>query len=151
MAERNAPKASKPRRDDLPAIGVSRLRATGLITPAMKTIRLEVEARTFDIGLVHTHFPKGGGWSFFVCPSCSRFARTLRLLERRLVCRRCDGLLARCQLGDRPGQHKGDKGPRIARLMGKLEGKAKNRARLERSLRRALIVEREQRLKGWKG
>lgn len=143
MAERNAPKASKPRRDDLPAIGVSRLRATGLITPAMKTIRLEVEARTFDIGLVHTHFPKGGGWSFFVCPSCSRFARTLRLLERRLVCRRCDGLLARCQMED--------KGPRIKSLIERLNRpKAKNRARLERSLRQALIADRRKRLKGWK-
>ena len=144
MDERKpAPKASKPRRDDLPAIGVSRLRATGLITPAMKTIRLELEARTFDIGLVHTHFPKGGGWSFFVCPSCSRFARTLRLLERRLVCRRCDGLLARCQMED--------KGPRIKSLIERLNRpKAKNRARLERSLRQALIADRRKRLKGWK-
>lgn len=152
--KRPAPKASKPRRDDLPAIGVSRLRKLHLITPAMKTVRLELEGEAgplaFDVGLAHTRFWNGGGWSFFICP-CGRLARTLRLLEGRLVCRTCDGLLARCQLGDRPGQRKGDKAGPIARKLEQLAGQVRHRRKaLERSLRRALIVERARRLKGWK-
>jgi hypothetical protein len=143
-------KAAKPRRDDLPAIHASRLRALRLIGPNMKTVRLELEGLAFDVGLAHTRFWNGGGWSYFICP-CGRLARTLRLLEGRLVCRTCDGLLARCQLGDRPGQSKGDKGPPIARLIKRLEGPAKRRAWLELSLRRKLIVERERRVNGWKG
>lgn len=145
-------KADKPRRDDLPAIKASRLRALRLITPAMTTVRLELEGVAFDVGLAHTHFRNGGGWSYFLCPSCGRLAQTLRLLEGRLVCRTCDGLLARCQLGDRPGESQGDKAPAIARLTARLEGPVKyRRPKLERSLRRKLIVERERRLGGWKG
>lgn len=142
----HAPKASKPRRDDLPAIGVSRLRALGVIAPVLKTITIELGAGgdRFLVDLAHTHFPNGGGWSYFICPSCARRARTLRLLEGRLVCRRCDGLLARCQTND--------KRPAIARLLERLaEPKIKRRAMLERRLRRTLIVEREKRVKGWKG
>ena len=147
-SKRPAPKASKPRRDDLPAIGISRLRKLGAITPTMKTVRLELMGLAFDVGLGHTHFPNGGGWSFFICP-CGRLARTVRLLEGKLVCRRCDGLLARCQLG--VGQRR-DKGPAIARLLKRLaEPKIKRRARLERSLRQAMIRERERRLGPWKG
>ena len=147
MTKRPAPKASKPRRDDLPAIAVSRLRKLRLVTPDMKTVRLELEGLPFDVSLAHTRFPNGGGWSFFICP-CGRLARTLRLLEGRLVCRTCDGVLARCQLGDHA---QGKAGP-IARRLERLEGRVKyRRPALERSLRRALIVERERRLKGWKG
>jgi hypothetical protein len=149
--------ASKPRRDDLPAIHASRLRKLGAITPDMKRVRLDPRDMTpggfgaaFDVGLAHTHFPNGGGWSYFVCP-CGRLARTLRLLEARLVCRRCDGLLARCQSSGRPGQHY-DKGPAIERLLERLaQPSIKRRGKLERRLRRTLIVEREKRTKGWKG
>jgi hypothetical protein len=126
----------------LPAIGVSRLRALRLITPDMKTVGLELEGLAFTVGLAHTRLKDGGGWSYFICP-CGRLARTVRLLEGRLVCRTCDGLLARCQMHD--------KGPAIARLLERLDGKAKRRAKLTRSLRRKLIVERERRLSAWKG
>lgn len=148
-----AKKASKPRRDDLPAISASRLRALRAITPLLKTITIELGERTdrFVVDLAHTHFPNGGGWSYFICPSCARLARTLRLLEGRLVCRTCDGLLARCQLGDRPGESHGDKRPPIERLLERLDGKVTRRAKLTRSLRRKLIAERERRLGGWKG
>jgi hypothetical protein len=143
MPKKPAPKASKPRRDDLKAIHASRLRALRLVTPDMKTIRLELEGLAFEVGLAHTRFPNGGGWSYFICP-CGRLARTLRLLEARLVCRTCDGLLARCQMEDKRAP--------IERLITRLEGKVKyRRGWLELSLRRKLIVERERRVKGWKG
>ena len=98
---------------------------------------------TFErkVALSHLHFPNGGSWSFFVCPSCStRRVRTLRLFDGRPTCWRCDGLLQRSQGHDRTG--------RIERLKQRLYGgkEINNRGRLERSLRRALIVERRRRL-----
>ena len=67
--------------DDLPHIGVSRLRAAGLIGPDDKTtvvIFPTPDAPTFVVALQHVHFRNGGGWSFFVCP-CGRRCRALRL------------------------------------------------------------------------
>jgi hypothetical protein len=101
------------------------------------------------VKLAHTQFPNGGGWSFFVCPQCGARTRTLRLTEDgRLVCRRCDGLLYRCQ------HH--DKSTRIAHLRALLYGgparhkprwiNVDRRRRLEAALRRLLIREREERL-----
>lgn len=123
----------------------------------MKRVTLELEGLSFLVNLAHTRLSHGGSWSYFICPSCARLAQTLRLLpgpstdgrsdERpagRLVCRRCDGLLARCQMTD--------KGPAIERLLKRLaEPQINRRAVLERSLRRKLIVERERRVKGWRG
>jgi hypothetical protein len=134
-------KAERPRRDDLPAIGVSRLRANHTITPSVTSVEIAFGEFKRQVSLTHRHFPNGGSWSFFLCPSCSRRARTLRLYEGRLVCRWCDGLLARCQMeGTRE---------RIDRLWDKLYGPkpAKlGRKALVLSLKRALIVERGKRL-----
>lgn len=136
-------------KDDLPAIGVSRLRAAGVIRPDMTSIAVKVGELERTVGLAHTTFPNGGGWSFFVCPHCRRRTRTLRLTEdNRLCCWRCDGLLYACQ-------HQ-DKSIRIARLKALLYGgparhkprwiSMDRRRRLEDALRRALIVERLARL-----
>lgn len=140
-------------KDDLPAIGVSRLRARGAINPDMASVALKVGELERTIGLHHLHFPNGGGWSYFVCPQCQHRTRTLRLTEDgRLVCWRCDGLLYRCQ------QH--DRSLTIARLKALLYGKPARlkprwlnpdrRRRLEASLRLALIREREERLERMK-
>jgi hypothetical protein len=134
-------KANLPRRDDLPAIKASKFRAAKIITPDTRHFSIELAGGSFAVDVAHTKLMHGGGWSFWICPSCQRLAQTLRLLGTRLVCRSCDGLLARCQMRD--------KGPRMARLAAKLEGKVKKRRRLEASLRRALIVERRERLNGW--
>jgi hypothetical protein len=71
----------------------------------------------------------------------------LRLYDGRVVCRWCDGLLYRVQVGK-------DKSARIARLRAylygpgaKLNGRpATNRGKLERALRLALIAERRARI-----
>lgn len=137
------------RKDDLPAIGVSRLRATGVIRPDMARVTLKVGELERTIGLQHIHFPNGGGWSFFLCPQCGHRRRTLRLTEDgRLVCWRCDGLLHCCQRQDRS--------LRIARLRALLYGgparlkprwlNIDRRRRLEASLRRAIILERQERI-----
>src|SRR5579862_9163747 len=70
-------------KDDLPAIGISRLRATGVVTPSMSAISINMgDGLERQVRLAHTQFPNGGGWSFFVC-------------------RQCDGLLYRCQHNDK--------------------------------------------------
>lgn len=140
-------KAERPRRDDLPTVRVSPLRASGWITPDMKSVLVaftkgdEVHAR--EVRLSHRKFPNGGSWSFFLCPTCSRRARTLRLYDGRAVCCRCDGLLLRCQMEGRGTRE------RIERLRNQLYGPKPARHRrkaLEMSLRRALIVDRRKRL-----
>jgi hypothetical protein len=136
-------KAERPRRDDLPAIGVSRLRANHTITPSMPSVEIAFGELKRQVELTHRHFPSGGSWSFFLCPGCSRRVRTLRLYDGRLVCRQCDGLLARCQM---EGQGTRE---RIDRLWQRLYGPKparKGRKALVLSLKRALIVDRRKRL-----
>lgn len=146
---RQRPRIRPLSKDDLPAISVSRLRATGLIRPDMASIVVKVGELERTVGLTHTQFPNGGGWSWFICGHCQHRTRTLRLTEdNRLCCWRCDGLLYACQ------HH--DKSVRIARLKALLYGaparhkprwiSMDRRRRLEASLRRALIVQRQERL-----
>lgn len=147
---RVGPRIKALSKDDLPAIGISRLRATGVVTPAMSTIAVNMgDGLERTVKLAHNKFPNGGGWSFFVCPDCGTKTRTLRLTEDgRLVCRRCDGLLYRCQHND--------KTTRIAHLRALLYGgparhkprwiNIDRRKRLEASLRRLLIRQRQERL-----
>ena len=52
-------------RDDLPVVMVSRLRATGVITPDMSRVTIQLGDVEISAGLAHTHFPNGGGWSYF--------------------------------------------------------------------------------------
>lgn len=136
-------------KDDLPAVSVSRLRALGIIRPDMAKVTVKVADLERTVGLQHLHFPNGGGWSLFVCPHCGHRARTLRLTEDgRLVCWRCDGLRYRCERRDRSLT--------IARLKALLYGEPARlkprwlnldrRRRLEASLRRALILDRQDRL-----
>ena len=133
----------------MPAIGVSRLRATGVIRPDMAKVTLKVGELERTVGLQHIHFPNGGGWSYFICPACGHRTRTLRLTEDgRLVCWRCDGLRYRCQ--------QRDPSLTIARLRALLYGQPARlkkrwlnidrRRRLEVSLRRLIIRERKERL-----
>ena len=132
-------------REDYPTIGVSRLRASGVIASDATSITLFER----PIGVVHRKFPNGGSWSFFVAPCCGRRARTLRLVDERVVCRWCDGLIYQCMVRG--------SAERIARLREQLYGgpprlksgprrMLDRRQALEASLRRALIVERRQRL-----
>lgn len=143
----------RPSLDDCPSISVSRLRAQGLITAETTSLRLAFDGEAGqDVAVVLRKFPNGGSWSFFVCPGCGRRARVLRRHEK-IVCWRCAGLPYRCQ--------QGDKQPAIERLLALLYSgqparlhprpgrMLDRRASLERTLRWALIRERERRLKGW--
>ena len=124
---------------------MSRLRATGVIKPTDETVTIAFGEFKPTVRVVHRLFPargqegKRGSWSFFLCPSCGRRVRTLRLHEGRIVCRMCDGL--------RPASRT-DKAGVIERLKRLLYGggKIQRRAHLERSLRRKIIVQRRKRL-----
>jgi hypothetical protein len=74
--------------DDCPSISVSRLRALGEVTEDMGSVRVEIAGVSRKVRLSHMRFPNGGGWSFFICPSCGREARVLKLLEK-IACWRC--------------------------------------------------------------
>jgi hypothetical protein len=75
--------------DDLPSVGVSRLRASGLITPGTTEFIVRLGDVEQTVGVTHRRFPSGGGWSRFVCPSCGANVRMLRLLDCAVVCCRC--------------------------------------------------------------
>jgi hypothetical protein len=125
-------------KDDLPTLKISTLRASGAVTLAMKSV---VVFDGTEVRVRHSLFPNGGSWTYFICPACAGQAMTIRLLDGRALCGRCDGLHYRCQHDDKSG--------RLGRLREALFGPkpAKhNRKRLERALRRALIVERTARL-----
>jgi hypothetical protein len=139
--------AKLPRRDDLPMVKVSPLRASGAITLESTSVVISFGDLKREVGVAHRFFPprgpegRRGSWSLFVCPNCSRRTQVLRLYDGRVVCKRCDGgLLLRCQMGDLSG--------RIARLRAKLYGgqKLTSRSKLEAALRMALIAERRRRL-----
>jgi hypothetical protein len=52
--------------DDLPGVSVSRLRALGDITEAMKVATVKLGEYEFTVGLSLFRWPNGGSWSFFV-------------------------------------------------------------------------------------
>ena len=58
--------------DDCPSVSVSRMRALGEVREDMSRVRVTIGAVSRTVGLWHMRFPNGGGWSFFLCPSCAR-------------------------------------------------------------------------------
>jgi hypothetical protein len=140
--------------DDFPFIGVSRMRAAREIGPDDKfaVVTFSVGA-AFTVGLRHVHFPNEGSWSFFVCLR-GRRCRTLRLYEGGLACHRClaaHGLRNRVELI--PTEKRASyQAPRLlARLTSASPTRLNHwpgrmldrRPRLERALRRSLIVARQ--------
>jgi hypothetical protein len=148
VGRKGSGRSALPRRDDLPAVSVSLLRKSGAISAeTTKTVISFGEgddALKREIAVTLRKFPGGGNWSLFICPSCGARTRIVRLYDGRVVCRHCDGLYCHAEVHNT--------GPRIARLLERLYGDhpTDHRPALERSLRRALIVERRKRLKRFK-
>lgn len=141
--------------DDCSSISVSRLRALGVVTEAMRSVRVTIAGASCEVRLSHMRFPNGGGWSFFLCPVCGRRARVLKLFEK-MACWRCTGSGS----SSRPLPYRAQRFERIERLRQRLySGPARvkprpgrtidRRWRTEQALRRALIAERS-RMKGAK-
>jgi hypothetical protein len=76
-------------RDDLPAVSISRLRATGVITPETTTFLVQLGHVEQNVSIHLRRFPSGGSWSWFGCPTCGKWARTLRLHLDDIVCPGC--------------------------------------------------------------
>ena len=142
------PRRMKLTIDDLPWAGVSRLRATGVITEQSGSTTVQFGPHEFEVAVTLLRFPQGGSWSFFVCP-CGAKCRTIRLYEGELACRAClkaRGLRYRIELIETPRRaayHLGrqpDAPPRFHRAGRNLAAK---QARREEALRRSLIVARQ--------
>jgi hypothetical protein len=130
-------RAGLPFRDDVPSVSAATMRRMGAIKPDSQSVMVAFGEREREIRVTHRHFPTGGSWSFFLCPECSRRARTLRFYDGRVLCHWCDGLMYRCQAHDKTS--------RLERLRQALYGPnpaAQRRRRLEVALRRALLAER---------
>ena len=76
-------------RDDLPAVSISRLRATGVITAETTIFLVQLGPVEQTVSVHLRRFPSGGSWSWFGCPTCGKWARTLRLHFDDIVCPGC--------------------------------------------------------------
>ena len=81
--------------DELVSVGVSRLRATGAIRLEDRHGIIAFGDKDHDlqrrkcIGVVHTRFPNGGSWSYFVCPRCGGRKKKLWLVDDAPRCLSC--------------------------------------------------------------
>jgi hypothetical protein len=81
--------------DELGSLDASRLKVTGAIriedrhgVIAFDDEDLGVERRKC-IGVVHTKFPNGGSWSYFICPRCGGRKKKLWLVDDAPRCLSC--------------------------------------------------------------
>jgi hypothetical protein len=76
-------------RDDLPAVSISRLRALDIITADTTEFLVQLGPVEQIVSVHLRRFPSGGSWSWFGCPTCGKWARTLRLHFDDIVCPGC--------------------------------------------------------------
>jgi hypothetical protein len=76
-------------RDDLPAVSVSPMRASGVIDAETSSTFVRLTDSDFLVRVTHRRFPNGDDWAFFACPTCNRRARKLWLLDGAPRCWRC--------------------------------------------------------------
>jgi hypothetical protein len=138
-------------RDDLPAVSISRLRALGVITAETTTFLVRLGQVEQNVSIHLRRFPNGGSWSWFGCPTCGKWARTLRLYVDDIV---CPGCCKRRGVRQRAGtmsvrqraEHRIPKlramleSPVSLRLKPMLWGKLERRKRLEAALARCEYI-----------
>ena len=111
--------------DELPSIGVSRLKATGAIRLEDRRVIIPFGEQNKLIGVAHTVFRNRGSWSYFRCPRCDRRAKRLWLVEDAPRCRRCLeklGVRYRSAYGFGRTERLRERDRRIDRLQAMLEG-----------------------------
>ena len=90
MGKRRADADNRRFFDEFARVRVSRFRAMGTIDPAKRQAVIPFPNGTSKlIGTSHTWFAKGGGWSYFICPKCTRRAATLYLIDDAPRCPKC--------------------------------------------------------------
>src|SRR5664279_3811620 len=75
--------------DELPSIGVSRLRASGVIKLEDRQVVIPFGGSNKLIGVAHTVFKNGGSWSYFRCPKCGGRHKKLWLINDAPRCQKC--------------------------------------------------------------
>jgi hypothetical protein len=90
MGKRRDDASSRTFFDEYRVVRVSRFRGTGVIDPSMRQAVIAFPNGTKKlIGVAHTRFPSGGGWSYFLCPGCARRRTKLFLIDDAPRCVRC--------------------------------------------------------------
>jgi hypothetical protein len=111
--------------DQLVSVGVSRLRATGVIRLEDRQGIIAFGDKQKLVGLAHTRFPNGGSWSYLVCPKCGRRAKRLWLVDDAPRCRLCLeklGVRYRASYGFGRTERLRERDRRVDRLQAMLEG-----------------------------
>jgi hypothetical protein len=138
-------------RDDLPAVSISRLRALDIITAETKTFLVQLGHVEQNVSIHLRRFPSGGSWSWFGCPTCGKWVRTLRLHLDDIVCPGCckrRGIRHRCETMSvrQRAEHRIPKlramleNEQSLRLKPHLYGTMERRVRLAAALRRAELL-----------
>jgi hypothetical protein len=111
--------------DELVSVGVSRLKATGVIRLEDQWARIPFGEQTKLIGVAHTKFPNGGSWSYFRCPKCGARSKKLWLVDDAPRCRLCLeklGVRYRAAYGFGRTERLRERDRRVDRLQAMLEG-----------------------------
>jgi hypothetical protein len=111
--------------DELVSVGVSRLKAMGLIRLEDQWAHIPFGEQTKLIGVSHTKFPNGGSWSYFRCPKCGARSRKLWLVEDAPHCKLCLeklGVRYRATYGFGRTERLRARDRRVDRLQAMLEG-----------------------------
>src|ERR1700722_15690053 len=111
--------------DKLVSVGVSRLKATGVIRLENQWALIPFGEQNRLIGVTHTKFPNGGSWAYFRCPKCGARSRKLWLAEGVPRCRLCLerlGVRYRAAYGFGRTERLRERDHRVDRLQAMLEG-----------------------------
>jgi hypothetical protein len=111
--------------DQLISVGVSRLKATGVIRLEDRQAIIPFGEQNKLIDVAHTKFPNAGSWSYFVCPRCGGRRKKLWLLDDAPRCRRCLeklGVRYRSAYGFGRTARLRERDRRVDRLQAMLEG-----------------------------
>jgi hypothetical protein len=138
-------------RDQLPAVSMARLRALDVITPETTEFLVRLGHVEKKVSVHLRRFPSGGSWSWFGCPMCGKWARTLRLHLDDIVCPGCckrRGIRHRCETMSvrQRAEHRIPKlramleSTESLRLKSHLWGTMERRSRLKAALARAEFI-----------
>ena len=125
MAKRGIDADSRIFFDELPSLGVSRLRAMGAIKLEDRHAVVPFGGRMKLIGVAHTIFKNGGSWSYFRCPKCGRRAKRLWLVDDAPRCLNCCwslGVRYRSAYGFGRSERLRERDHRVDKLQAMLEG-----------------------------
>jgi hypothetical protein len=125
MPKRRADADTRRFYDEFEAVRVSRFRAEGTVDPARAQALIRFPSgKTKLLGVAHTKFPNGGGWSYFVCPGCGGRRMKLWLVDDAPRCYRCCeklNILHRSRYGFGREARRREQEKELQRLIGVLE------------------------------